>query len=298
MQTYSTEFTAMACENQIVVSAPDRDEATRALEAAVLEVRRIEHKYSRYRPASESIVARINAMAGQPDPVACDPETMELLTIAARAYELSGGLFDITSGVLRRVWDFKAARLPAEEELAACLEHVGWSKVEVRHAEVRLARAGMEIDFGGFGKEYAADRAAALLKARGLNSGYVNLGGDIAVLGPQQDGSPWLFGIQNPRQRGEVVATIAVAGGGLATSGDYEKFFEKDGRRYCHIINPANGMPVNCWSSVSIMHVSALAAGIFSTIAMLKENDAEDFLKASALRYLLLGAQGEVRPQR
>jgi thiamine biosynthesis lipoprotein len=298
MQTYSTEFTAMACENQIVVSASDRDEATHALEAAVLEVRRIERKYSRYRPASESIVARINATAGQPSFVDCDPETLELLTIATRAYELSGGLFDITSGVLRRVWDFKAARIPAEDELAECLAHVGWNKVEVHNASIRLTRAGMEIDFGGFGKEYAADRAAALLKARGLKSGYVNLGGDIAVLGPQQDSSPWLFGIQNPRQRGEIVATIAVAAGGLATSGDYEKFFEKDARRYCHIINPANGMPVNCWSSVSIMHVSALAAGIFSTIAMLKENDAEDFLKASALRYLLLGAQGEVRPQR
>ncbi len=288
----------MACENQIVVNAPDRDEAARALEAAVLEVRRIERKYSRYGPASESIITRINAMAGQPGFIDCDPETLELLAIAARAHELSGGLFDITSGVLRRVWNFKTAHVPAEHELAECLVHVGWNKVELRNASIRLTNAGMEIDLGGFGKEYAADRAAALLKARGLNSGYVNLGGDIAVLGPQQDGSPWLFGIQNPRKRGEIVATIAVAGGGLATSGDYEKFFERDGRRYCHIINPANGMPVNCWSSVSIMHVSALAAGIFSTIAMLKENGAEEFLKASALRYLLLGTGGEVRPQR
>ena len=151
----------------------------------------------------------------------------------------------------------------------------------------------MEIDFGGFGKEYAADRAAAALLAQGIESGYVNLSGDVHVLGPKADGAPWGIGIQHPRDPRKVIATIPVHRGGLATSGDYERYFEQDGKRYCHILNPHTGMPVNHWQSVSVLASTTLTAGSLCTIAMLKEADALSFLEQAGAVYLALDAQGQ-----
>jgi thiamine biosynthesis lipoprotein len=188
------EFHAMGSPCRIRVAgaglAPQRLAATRqALAAAEAEVRRIERAYSRYQP--QSIVSRINAAAGNGQWQALDDETAGLLAFAAQLHRASGGLFDISSGVLRRVWDFAAARVPSPAELAPVLACVGWQQVELEGHRVRLLRAGMELDFGGFGKEYAADRAASVLQAAGLGHGYVNLGGDLRLLGPMADGSPW-----------------------------------------------------------------------------------------------------------
>jgi thiamine biosynthesis lipoprotein ApbE len=183
---------------------------------------------------------------------------------------LSDGLFDITSGVLRRVWDFKAGRVPQPEQLHSVLPLIGWSQVEWNGQTIRLPRAGMEIDFGGFGKEYAADRAMAVLHATGQRHGYVNLGGDIRVLGPRADGSAWRFGIQHPRQPEATIASVELAEGALATSGDYERYFEQGGRRYCHILDPHTGQPVSHWAGVSVTAPACVAAGALSTIAMLK----------------------------
>ncbi len=133
--------------------------------------------------------------------------------------------------------------------------------------------AGMELDFGGFGKEYAADRAAAMIHGKGVRHGYVNLAGDIRVVGPKLDESPWLIGIQDPRNKSRTIASIPLFTGALATSGDYERFIEVDGHRYCHIINPRSGYPVTYWRSVTVVAPLAITAGSYSTIAMLKEAD-------------------------
>ena len=117
-----------------------------------------------------------------------------LLELSARIHAMSGGLFDITSGVLRRAWDFSGPRIPGPAELSPLLDKVGWEKVEFNDRVIRLPLQGMEIDFGGIGKEYAADRAALILTRNGITSGYVNLGGDIHVVGPQVNGLPWRFG--------------------------------------------------------------------------------------------------------
>jgi len=282
----------MGGANEIVVCAHDEAVAQRAIEAAAREVKRIETKYSRYR--AESVVGRINAGAGGTDFVACDAETNWLLDYAARLYEMSGGLFDATSGVLRRAWDFKAAIVPSEETLAPLLALVGWERVQRKDGGVRLAQAGMELDFGGYGKEYAADLAAQALVAQGISHGYVNLGGDISVVGPRPDGEAWLIGVPHPRKPGEIVATIPMSRGGLATSGDYEKYFDLDGKRYCHILNPHTGCPVGCWASVSVMAPSALLAGSHSTIAMLKARDALPFLRSAGCAYLLVDQHGHI----
>jgi thiamine biosynthesis lipoprotein len=152
----------------------------------------------------------------------------------------------------------------------------------------------MEIDFGGFGKEYAADRAAALLIEAGVRHGYVNLGGDMRFIGPRLDGRPWSIGIQDPRDPDAVVASIPISQGALATSGDYERYFELDGQRYCHILDPRTGMPVRHWRSVSVMAPMAIAAGSCSTIAMLKQQGGLNFLNASDMGYLTVDDQGQM----
>lgn len=288
---HRTAFDAMASRCELRLDAPDTATARRLAQQAIAEVRRIESKYSRYRP--DSVVARINAAAGRA-PVACDSETAALMAYADALHGASGGLFDITSGVLRRAWDFRQPRRPAAAALAPLLALVDWRQVRCDAAGVYLARPGMEIDFGGFGKEYAADRAAALLAAAGVRHGYVNLGGDMRFIGPQPDGQPWRIAIQDPRQPDGVVASIPVSAGALATSGDYERFFELDGQRYCHILDPRDGMPVRYWRSVSVLAPVAIAAGSCATIAMLKQRDGLDFLDASELAYLAVDDQGRI----
>lgn len=293
-----TRFPVMAGTAELRVAGASGAVARRAIAAATDEVRRIEAKYSRYR--DDSIVSRINAAAGSGTPVAVDAETAGLLDFAARLYRESEGLFDISSGVLRRAWDFRAARLPDAAQLAALLPRVGWDQVRWDDTPTAATRciglplAGMELDFGGFGKEYAADRAAAVLLGAGLRSGYVNLGGDIRVLGPRPDGRPWALGIQHPRQRDATVAGLALGDGALATSGDYERYFEIDGRRYCHILHPRRGWPVQHWQSISVVAPLCLAAGALATVAMLKEQDALDFLRRQNVGFIAVDAQGQV----
>jgi thiamine biosynthesis lipoprotein len=290
-------FSAMAsrCEIRVVQGSGDGQvDVGGLIDAALAEVQRIEFKYSRYR--ADSIVSRINAAAGSGQAVEVDDETAGLLDFAAQLHALSDGLFDITSGVLRRAWHFQGQRLPSDAELNALLPLVGWQHVQWSRASRRIALTlpGMELDFGGFGKEYAADRAAAVLQQGGLSHGYVNLGGDLRVLGPRPDGSAWLLGIQHPRQADGTVAGLPLHGGALATSGDYERFMELDGRRYCHILDPRTGWPVSHWQSISVVAPVCAAAGALSTIAMLKQADALDFLRAQGADFLAIDANGAV----
>jgi thiamine biosynthesis lipoprotein len=286
-----TSFNAMGGRCEVRLFASDGVRAQQLVQFAVNEMRRIERKYSRYQ--TDSIVSRINAAAGR-KAVTCDRETSDLLAYADVLFGASGGLFDITSGVLRWAWDFRQPRVPSAAELEPLLELVGWHCVERSTDGVYLRQAGMEIDFGGFGKEYAADRAAALLADAGVRHGYVNLGGDMRFIGPRVDGQPWSIGIQHPREADGVLATIPVSEGALATSGDYERFFELDGQRYCHILDPRDGMPVRYWRSVSVLAPVASAAGSCSTIAMLKQQDGLDFLDASGMAYLAVDDEGKM----
>ncbi len=289
--TYSVPFAAMASECEVRLAAASEAHANELAQAAIEEVSRIEWFFSRYRP--DSALSQVNAAAGQ-GAVAVDAETESLLAYAGTLYESSDGRFDITSGVLRRAWNFQYPRLPLPHELAPVLALVGWDRVRLTPGHVELPVAGMELDFGGFGKEYAADRAAAALAAAGVRHGYVNLGGDLHVIGPQPDGSPWMIGIQDPRDDGRTIASIAVHSGALATSGDYERYFEIDGFRYCHILDPHSGFPVSYWRSVSVLAPLAIAAGSYATIAMLKEADAIAFLEESQLTYLAIDREGQV----
>ncbi|MFM7785593.1 MAG: FAD:protein FMN transferase [Planctomycetota bacterium] len=295
MELYRSSFRAMGGENEIVVAADTVEKAQAALAAGLGEVLRIERKYSRYR--EDSVVSRINAAAGAA-PVDCDAETRQLLDYADALFLQSGGLFDITSGILRKAWDFRAARVPEEAELAPLLARVGWQRVQREGSTVRLPEAGMEIDFGGFGKEYAADRAAAELARAGIGHGYVNLGGDIHAIGPRPGGEPWAIGVRHPRDADALIASIPLTRGALATSGDYQRFFEDGGRRYCHVLDPRSGRPVSHWASVTAVAPLAVMAGSVTTITMLKESAGLDFLVSTGLAYLCVDSSGHLRSNR
>ncbi len=160
---------------------------------------------------------------------------------------------------------------------------------------MRLPRAGMEIDFGGIGKEYAADRAATMLAERGIAGALVDLGGDVRALGAQEGGAPWRVGIRHPRgaRPDEAIAAIDVVDAAVTTSGDYERFIDVDGRRYCHILDPRTGWPVSHWQSVSVVAPLAIVAGSCATIAMLLGAAAPAFLDAQAVRWLGIAADGQ-----
>ena len=291
MPLFQFGFPAMASVNELQIWADTEAHAHGGADAAIADVQRIEAKYSRYR--DDSVVTAINRAAGKAE-VAIDAETAALLRYADQCYRLSGSLFDITSGALRRAWDFRRSppRLPSEGELQAAVATIGWRDVEWSERAIRLPRAGMEIDLGGIGKEYAADRMATLCLEHGLEHALVNLGGDVRVTGPQQGGVPWRVGIRHPRQDGEVIATVEMTNGGLATSGDYERFFEIDGIRYCHLLNARSGWPVRYWQSVSVAAPLCVVAGSCSTIAMLLEDSGDAFLDAQGVRYLAIAGDG------
>jgi FAD:protein FMN transferase len=291
MNLYRTSFQAMASDNEVQVYAADAVVAERVTQAAIAEVRRIEAKYSRYLP--DSIVSRINRAAGH-DAVRLDEETAGLCGYAASCFESSGGRFDITSGVLRRAWNFRDAIVPSAATLAPLLSLIGWDKVCWSKTEIFLPREGMEIDFGGIGKEYAADRAAGICLAEGVHHGLINLGGDIRVIGPHPDGRRWSIGIRHPRRDDTTIASVEINEGGLATSGDYERYFERNGVRYCHILDPHSGMPVHHWQSVSVIAPVCIAAGSYSTIAMLLGKRARRFLDDQQLPYLVVGPDGRL----
>ena len=291
--SFGYRFAAMASTHELQIAGTDRRAADRAAALAIAEVKRIEAKYSRYR--DDSVTTAINRAAGV-TPVAIDDETAALLRYADRCHAVSGGLFDITSGVLRRAWDFKRIppRLPSADEVAAALALIGWTRVEWSGERVWLPNAGMELDFGGIGKEYAADRAAAILRDAGIAHALVNLGGDVRAIGSRGDGTPWRIAIRDPRDGEAVVGTMLVDDEAIATSGDYERYVEVDGRRYCHILDPRSGMPVGHWQSASVVAPLTILAGSYATIAMLAGDRAPDFLDTQRVRYLLIDSNGRL----
>lgn len=291
MEPVRVTFRAMASAHELALWHADAAHARRVAAAVVADVRRIEAKYSRYR--DDSVVSAINRAAGGAR-VPVDAETAALLRYAAAVHALSDGRFDVTSGVLRRVWDWKRSPplLPDAAALTAAVALVGWGRVEFDDRSVRLPQPGMEIDFGGIGKEYAADRAATICLDAGVVHGLVNLGGDVRVIGPRPDGAGWRIGIRHPRCDDTAIATVELAEGAVATSGDYERFVEIDGRRYCHLLDPVTGWPVDHWQSITVVAPLCIVAGSHATAAMLAGPGAAALLDDANLPWLGVGAGG------
>lgn len=278
-------FSAMASPCEIQLALDDDAQASTLGRAAATEALRIEAKFSRYR--ADSVVSRINAAGGEP--LSVDAETAGLLELAARCHALSGGLFDVTAGVLRRVWRFDGSdRLPSRAQVKALLPLVGWEKLRWESPRLTLP-AGMEIDLGGLGKEYAVDRCLDLIAAATPAPCLVNLGGDLRASGPRPGERPWRLAIEDPARPETPLLSLDLRRGALATSGDSRRFLLRHGRRYAHVLNPRTGWPVSgAPRSVSVAAPSCLEAGLHATLALLHGRRAAAYLAAQGLRHWIL----------
>lgn len=287
---YNRSFNAMGSPCDIQLFAQTHLKASHIAEMAIQDIQRLEQRYSRYR--ADSFLSEINRVAAVAGGITVDDETAGLLNYAVACYQQSDGLFDITSGLLRKAWRFQSGQLPKPEDIAVLLDKVGWHNVDWQPPRLSFLVAGMEIDFGGIVKEYAVDRVAALCWMQGVQHGVVNLGGDIKIIGPRIDGLPWRVGIRHPRQQGDVMQTLSMSQGALASSGDYERCIEIDGVRYGHILNPKTGWPVKHLAAVSVVGDLCVVAGSASTIAMLKEAQGPRWLENLGLPYLWVDVNG------
>ncbi|HZW50274.1 MAG TPA: FAD:protein FMN transferase [Rudaea sp.] len=281
----------MGCPCALHLEADATSIAQAAHAAVVVECMRLERKYSHYR--DDSLVARIAASAGSD--IEIDDETADLLDFAAALHAQSGGLFDISAGALTRLWDAQNGRLPDPSEITLALAVSGWRRVQWRRPRLRLDVPGMRLDLGGIVKEYAADRCAKICRDAGVTAGVVDLGGDLALIGPHRDGSAWVVGIKAPHVSGHAAARIELPRGGLATSGDYERALIVDGRRYSHIVDPGSGEPVQSFASVSVVAESCLVAGAAATLAMLMGRQRGGaYLRELGLPHLVIRDDGSI----
>lgn len=283
------QFRAMASPCEILLEQHDIALCRQLTELAAAEAGRIEQKYSRYR--SDSVLSQLNRQAGSWQTL--DVETMQLLAFADSCYQLSAGLFDISSGILRRAWQFDgSANIASQQQLDALLPFIGWHKVE-RVANRLWLPAGMELDLGGIAKEYAVDKVLQLLSQQfadaAIPSVVVNFGGDMRCSRPRDDGSLWRIGIENPALADQAISAVGLSNGALATSGDSRRFLLKDGVRYSHIVNPKTGWPITgAPRSVTVAAPNCLLAGMLATTALLQGSGAEAFLQAQQLQYWLV----------
>ena len=258
---------AMGSELRLAAWAADHAAAVAAFESVFREFDRLDALMTVWR--NDSDVSRMNAMAGkQAVPVSAD--TLEVLAAAAEAGAWTGGKFDITFGALADVWKFDHDQdntVPDRKAIEARLPLVDYTAVRIDRAAgtAFITRPGARVHLGGIGKGYAVDRAMALLRARGLTDFLIQAGGDLYVSG-MNDGRPWKLGINDPRgTAGRAFATVELTNATLSTSGDYERFFMKDGRRYHHLIDPDRGEPARGCRSVTIVADRAMLADALST---------------------------------
>ena len=289
---YRHPFPAMGSRCEIRIYASTEEEAMAVARRAVADVQRLDAKYSNYR--DDSVTAAINRVAAAGGATDVDDETASLLDYADTCFEQSEGLFDLTSGALRQAWGAHCTELPSAAVLERLLQRVGWDKVLWSRPRLEFSVPGIELDFGGVVKEYAADRAAAICAEAGIRHGLVDLGGDIKIIGPHPDGASWSVGIQHPRQAGAVMAMIALSNGAIATSGDYERFVEIDGKRYSHIVSPRTGMPVRGLAGVSVVAPECVVAGSATTIAMLMEERGPAWLEEVGLPHVWMDQEQHV----
>lgn len=262
-------FTALGTQCEVQYAAPGGDAQADAFEDAVADwVHGFEAKYSRFRP--DSLISRINAAAGG-EWMAVDAEMEVLLKLCDTLHFTTQGLMDPTALPLIRLWNHEPqpARLPSASEIAAARGLVGWKKVQRAPGKVRLPDPGMALDFGGFGKEYAVDFVAQLAARHGIADALIDFGHDLRALGTPPGRPAWVIGLEDPQNPGTAAGRIAVSGGGVASSGDYVRCFEFEGKRYGHIIDPRTGWPVaNGCCQVTVIAGSCLQAGVLSTTAL------------------------------
>ncbi len=262
-------WTVMATTFEVTVYRPKAESSLVAddMQAAYAEVVEIDRLMSLYRSDSELVA--LNTRSGE-GLLAVSPRVLEVLRAADHYARLSQGAFDVTVQPLVGLWGFyhvERASVPQQSEIDAVLRRVGHERMslDVRNGAVEL-KAGVGLDLGGIAKGYAVDRALEVLRARGVTAALVNLGGNIGVLGHAPGGRPWVVGIQHPREN-RLIGQIRFWRGAVATSGDYDRYFEVDDKRYSHILDPRTGKPVEGIYALTVIAPNATAADALSTAA-------------------------------
>jgi thiamine biosynthesis lipoprotein len=282
-------FDAMGTTFIVIAYAEDQRVLEQGVEAAFGEVRRLDRVLSNYR--SESEWTRMNREAAQ-KPVQVSPELFQLLEYCAEVSRQSEGTFDISVGPLMRVWGFfrDTGRLPARAEVATAIEKVGFANValDAQDRTVRFLKPGVELDPGGIGKGYAVDRIVAKLKEQGIQSALVSAGSSsIYGLGSPPSDAGWTVKIRHPRSYRETVAELKLNNESLSTSGDYEKFFEADGKMYSHIMDPRTGYPASGVLSASVMAPRTLTSEAWTKPFFIQGRDWAEKNRPAGLRVFL-----------
>jgi len=248
---------------EITALGDDREALDQAVTEAFRSMERVEELMSAGRPNSD--VARLNAAA---EAVEVDPETAAVLALGQQVAKASGGAFDMTLGRLKGIWKIEEAdpRIPTKAEIAAALAGIGPQALRLEGNRVSKTDPALQVDLGGIAKGYAVDQAIEVLRRAGVAHASVNAGGDIRLLGDHL-GRPWRIGIQHPRNLQSLLATLNLVDVAVVTSGDYERYFERDGVRYHHLFDPATGFPANRCQSVTVVAPTAAEADALATAA-------------------------------
>jgi len=289
----STRF-LMGTLVEVTVSGP-KDRAKADSEAIFNEMKRVEDLASFHKP---SALAKVNASSGGP-PVKTDPELLKLIREALNIARETGGAYDPTVGAVTRLWNFSGGepRLPSQVEIDQALAKVGWERVKIDESAgtVELPAAGMALDLGGIAKGYSLDRAREVIKSLDIKAALVNAGGDIVAVGEKAPGKPWRVGVQDPRNPTGMIAVANLKDKVIVTSGDYERCFVQNGKRYHHILDPKSGYPATGMQSVTIVGNSGVECEPRGTSAFVL--GAEKGLKyvgsIPGLEALLIDAQGQ-----
>jgi thiamine biosynthesis lipoprotein len=234
----------------------DKAEAgERDIDAVMAEMRRIDSDMSTYK--SDSEISRVNARAAQ-GPVKISKELFDLLTTALEYSRLTDGAFDITYASVGFMYDFRARHHPDDKQIAAALPAVNYRHVLLDRAtsSVRFSQAGVRIDLGGIAKGYAVDRGIAILQRAGIKHALVSAGGDSRIIG-DRFGKPWIVGIRHPDHKDQVIARLPLVDTAISTSGDYERYFDENGVRYHHIIDPRTGHSASAVRSATVLAPTA-----------------------------------------
>lgn len=264
----SREWTVMTTRAYLEFYPEDADPArTRAIFSAVAdEFTRVEMTFSPWVEFSE--LALVNRSAADA-PVQVSPEMFAMFQAAGQFHALTHGAFDASFAGAGKLYDYRAGVAPDAKALAAAQQVVGWQYVKLDESAqtVRYAKPGVRVDFGGIAKGYAIDRAVAILKQYGVRDAYLSLGGDSYALGIH-DGRPWQVGIRHPREAAAAPVMIPASDFAISTSGDYERFFERNGERIHHILAPGTGKPAHGLVSVTVLAddgttADALSTGVF-----------------------------------
>jgi thiamine biosynthesis lipoprotein len=262
-------FQAMGTQCDVQYAAPGGDAQAAQFESqAVQWVNAFEAKYSRFK--SESLIGLINSSAGR-EWITVDAEAEQFFKLCDTLHFMTQGVLDPTMLPLIKLWNWKAAPpvVPSPAQVAAAKALVGWQKVQRKPGQIFLPQAGMALDFGGFGKEFAVDRVAQIGAECGLNAVLVDFGHDLRTMGVPPGRPAWHIGLEDPKNPGATAGSMAITGNkAVASSGDYLRCFVSEGRRYGHIIDPRTGWPVaNGCLQATVVASTCLQAGVLATTA-------------------------------